>query len=109
MRLRPRRRERGQGSFALPIEREDFSFRCDTHPIQLAALRAWLGIGGCQMPLEVRNSMLLPVLPEELLVPLKIWLCTHEDQRANRRVRLLLDHLAAGLAAWCGGRGTFLD
>jgi hypothetical protein len=29
-----------------------------------------------------------------------VWLALHEDLRASRRLRLMMDHLAAGLAGY---------
>ena len=39
---------RSAGAFASRLTRETFGFRCDSDPAQLAALRAGVGIGGCQ-------------------------------------------------------------
>ncbi|QGM44650.1 LysR family transcriptional regulator [Methylocystis heyeri] len=83
-----------------PLGHEDFRIRCDSHPGQLAALRAGLGIGACQIPIAARDPDLLPVLADRFRLPLEIWLCVHEDLRASRRIRLLMDHLAEGLSAY---------
>lgn len=80
------------------VEAGDFSWRSDSDIAQLAALRAGFGIGPCQQPIARRCPDLLPVLPEEIAFALEIWLVMHEDQRASRRIRLLFDHLATGLA-----------
>jgi hypothetical protein len=32
-----------------------------------------------------------------------MWLVPHEDLRASRRLRLMMDHLAAGLAEYVAG------
>lgn len=80
--------------------REMFSFRCDSDLAQLAALRAGIGIGGCQHGLARRDPDLLPVLPEKISFALEMWLAMHRDLRASRRVRLLFDHLARGLAQY---------
>jgi DNA-binding transcriptional LysR family regulator len=86
-----------------PITRDDFGIRCDSHPGQLAALRAGLGIGACQYPIAARDPELFPVLAERFRLPLEIWLCTHEDLRTSRRVRLLMDHLVDGLSTYAAG------
>jgi DNA-binding transcriptional LysR family regulator len=77
--------------------RERFAFRSDSDIAQLAALRAGLGIGGCQLAIARREPALLPVLPAIVRFDLEIWLAMHEDLSASRRVRLLFDHLAASL------------
>jgi DNA-binding transcriptional LysR family regulator len=79
-----------------------FGFRCDSDLAQLAALRAGLGIGGCQDNVAKKNPDLIPVLPD-LRFELEIWLAMHEDLRATRRIRLLFDHVAEGLARYVAG------
>jgi DNA-binding transcriptional LysR family regulator len=82
----------------LPITRHMFGFRCDSDLAQLAALRAGVGIGGCQENIARRDAGLVRVLPNALRFELEIWLAMHEDLRTTRRIRLLFDHLADGLA-----------
>jgi DNA-binding transcriptional LysR family regulator len=89
---------RSLGDLGLPVTREAFAFRADSDLAQLAALRAGLGIGGCQHAIARREPDLLPVLPRAVSFSLEMWLAMHEDLRASRRVRLLFDHLAEALA-----------
>jgi len=91
---------RAVGPAAQQITREMFGFRADNDLAQLAALRAGLGIGGCQANLARRSPELVPVLPKALRLSLEFWLAMHEGLRTTRRVRLLFDHLARGLAAY---------
>jgi DNA-binding transcriptional LysR family regulator len=89
---------RSVGAALGPFTRENFGFRCDSDLGQLAALRAGIGIGGCQEAIARRSGDLLPVLPGALRYALEVWLVMHQDAKATRRVRLAFDHLAAGLA-----------
>jgi DNA-binding transcriptional LysR family regulator len=82
------------------VTRETFSFRTDNDLVQLAALRAGVGIGGCQVGIARRDPALLPVLHDLVRFELEMWLAMHEDQRLDRRVRLLFDHLAEALGAY---------
>jgi len=84
----------------LSVTRDMFAVRADSDLVQLAALRAGLGIGGCQVPLALCDPRLVPVLRDEVSFNLEMWLAMHEDLRASQRVRLLFDHLAAGLSAY---------
>jgi DNA-binding transcriptional LysR family regulator len=77
-----------------------FAFQCDSDAGLLAALRAGLGIGPCQIGVAAADPFLLPVLPGFVLARIGIWLAMHEDRRMTRRVRLLFDHLAASLQAY---------
>ncbi|HYM03035.1 MAG TPA: LysR family transcriptional regulator [Stellaceae bacterium] len=91
---------RSVGGAALALSRDMFAFRCDSDLAQLAALRAGFGIAGCQVGLALRDKDLVPILHGVLRFELEMWLAMHEDLRTSRRVRLLFDHLAAGLAAY---------
>jgi len=67
-------------------------------------LRAGVGIGGCQDNIARRTADLVPVLPSVVQFAMEVWLVMHEDLKATRRVRLLFDHLAAGLTSYVKGR-----
>jgi DNA-binding transcriptional LysR family regulator len=88
---------RSLGSSGLPVTRDIFALRTDHDQAQLNALRAGFGIGGCQTGIAARESDLVSVLPREIGFRLEMWLVTHEALRANRRVRLLYDHLDRAL------------
>ncbi|WP_329679161.1 LysR family transcriptional regulator [Aquabacterium sp.] len=84
----------------LHITREDFQFRCDSDLAQLAALRAGLGIGGCQIGIAQRDPQLVPVQPDVLTFSLDMWLITHGDLRRDPNVMTLYRHLATHLTAY---------
>ena len=86
----------------LPVTRDDFAFRSNSDLAQLAAIRAGFGIGGIQHGIARRDPDLVPVFPEYRF-QLEMWLALHEDLRASRRLRLMMDHLAAGLSAYVAG------
>jgi DNA-binding transcriptional LysR family regulator len=102
---RDNRTFRSAGSFAKSLTREDFGFRCDSDVAQLAALRAGVGIGGCQEAIARRTPELVPVL-SAFQPTLEVWLVMHRDLKAARRVRLLFDWLALGLSDYVKGRPT---
>jgi DNA-binding transcriptional LysR family regulator len=84
----------------LAFTRDTFAFRSDSDLAQLAALRAGLGIGVCQLGIARREKNLVPVLHSELSFPMEVWLAMHRDLRTSRRIRLTFDHLAAELAGY---------
>lgn len=88
------------------LSREDFSLRCDSDVAQLMAVKAGLGIGACHLALAAHDPDLVPVLPEAVMFGLEVWIAMHEDLRTSRRVRLVFDHLAAGMAAYAGRAGS---
>lgn len=89
---------RAVGRIGAKVSRDQLALRCDSDLAQLAALRAGLGIGACQVGVARRDPELLPVLPGKLSLELDMWLVMHQDMRSCRRVALLFDHLAAALA-----------
>lgn len=84
----------------LPLSRDLFSIRSDSDLAQLAMLRAGLGIGGCQIGIARHDPDLVAILPETIRFALDIWIAMHEDQRHNRRIRALFDHLADGMTRY---------
>ena len=91
---------RGRAPGGEVYAREHFALRTDSPLAQLAALRAGYGIAACQRALARRERALVPVLPEAFALDLDTWLVMHEDLRANRRVRLVYDHLFEALTAY---------
>jgi len=78
----------------------EFTFRSDNDVAQLAAIRAGLGLGICQVGLAARDPMLERVLPEVFSFDLETFVVTHEDLKDVRRVRLVFDALVAGLTRY---------
>lgn len=84
------------------LGRADFTLRSDSDLVQLAAIRAGLGIGICQVGLAQRDPALRRVLPQQFSIGLDTWLAMHEDLRSEPACRACFDGLAAGLAAYIG-------
>ncbi len=85
------------------VSRDAFALRTDNNLAQLALLRAGAGIGVCQIGIAARDR--LPrILPDHFGFELELWLAMHEDLRANRHCRVVLDALGAGLATYLVGR-----
>jgi DNA-binding transcriptional LysR family regulator len=87
------------------IDRRRFVVRTDSHPAQLAAARAGLGIAVVQSPIGLSDSWLRPVLPELPIARLDTWIVTHEDLRELPRVRAVLDHLAEAFRSYQASGG----
>ncbi len=78
----------------------DFGFRSDSTLAQLAALRAGLCVGVCQLPLAACNPALGHVLPD-VRGELEVWVLSHGDLLGSRRVRACMDTPGRDLAAYC--------
>ena len=81
------------------LKRKDFALRTDSDPAYLAAIRAGIGIGMCQVPLAIGPPRLRRLLPK-VVAELPIWVVTHEDLRGSRRVSIVFDHLVRALTAY---------
>ncbi|MDQ0465652.1 DNA-binding transcriptional LysR family regulator [Caulobacter ginsengisoli] len=88
------------GRTGLTIHRELFAYRTDSDLAQLAALRAGVGICACQPVIAARDPNLVPILNGQFQFELEMWVAMHEDLKASRRMRLMFDHLVAGLAEY---------
>jgi DNA-binding transcriptional LysR family regulator len=86
-------------AFGAQLSARDFAFRCDSDAAQLAAVRAGMGIGGCQIPLSRSPVPLVRILPK-LTASLDLWVVMHEDLRSSARVRAVFDHLVARLEVY---------
>lgn len=78
-----------------------FMIRTDSHPAQLAAARAGLGIAVVQTPLGAADPYLVRVVPHFVAASLPVWLVAHRDMRHEPRIRVTLDHLAGALELYC--------
>ena len=76
------------------------TFKADSNLAQLAAIRAGLGIGICQVGLARPNPDLVRLLPEIFELPLGTWVAMHEDMKSSPRCRVTFDALVEGLLAY---------
>jgi DNA-binding transcriptional LysR family regulator len=75
-------------------------FKADSNLAQLAAIRAGLGLGICQVGLAAFNPDLVRVLPDEFELPLGTWVAMHEDMKSSLRCRVTFDALVEGLLGY---------
>ena len=88
----------------LDAEHRGFALRTDSHLAQLAAIRAGVGIGVCQVGIARRHPDLVRVLPA-FAPGLETWVAMHEDLRQVARVRVTFDHLVAALSEYVATQG----
>lgn len=77
-----------------------FDFRADSNLVQLAAIRAGLGIGMCQHAFAAREPELVEVLPGTLEIALETFVVMHENLKTVPRFRATFDALVQGLDDW---------
>lgn len=83
----------------IPITRDIFALRSDNDLAQFAMIRAGFGVGVAQHVIARRHG-LVRALPHFTAFTLGVWVCMHENLKASRRMRLMFDHLVAGLGAY---------
>lgn len=88
----------GFRAMGVELRREQFPIATADHLVQWELCKA--GVGVCVMMEEIGDAepRVRRVHPELPAVPVPIWLVTHEELQTSRRIRLVFDHLAAGLA-----------
>jgi DNA-binding transcriptional LysR family regulator len=79
-----------------------FQFRADSNLAQLAAIRAGVGIGVCQIALGRRDPDLVEVLPGLIDLGLDTYVVMHESLKSTPRYRAIFDALVAGLLEFAG-------
>jgi DNA-binding transcriptional LysR family regulator len=75
------------------LRREQLVLRTDSHPAQLAAARAGLGVAVAQVPVGERDARLVRLLPDFEVAILETWIVTHENLARVPRVRAVFDSL----------------
>lgn len=86
-----------------PLADARYALRSDSDLVHLAAIRAGLGVGICQVRLAQRDPALVRILPELLTIPLETWLAMHENLRDNSACMATFAALAEGLSAYIDG------
>ncbi|MGQ7842881.1 LysR family transcriptional regulator [Granulosicoccus sp. 3-233] len=76
------------------VDRQRCVIRTDSHPTQLAAARAGLGIAAIQCAIGEADSELRRVLPDLSIATLDTWIVTHADLKNVPKIRVVTDHLA---------------
>ncbi|MBX2802309.1 MAG: LysR family transcriptional regulator [Myxococcales bacterium] len=87
----------GLHTLGMPVRREQFTVVCANHMAQWALVQAGLGIAMLMEEIVAPPSRLLRV-PHTPLVPVPMWLICRRELHKSRRVRVVFDALATGLA-----------
>lgn len=83
---------------AMPgMSRSTFALRTDNDLAMIAAIRAGVGIGICQVSIAQREESLLRVLADLVQFDLGLWVVMHESLRGNARCAAVFGALVSGL------------
>ncbi len=80
-----------------PINELCWGYRADSNIAQLAAIRAGIGIGACQIGIAKRDPDLCRVLADHFELPLQTFVVMHENLRSAPRWRVTFDAIVDGL------------
>ncbi len=88
----------GFAAIGLEVTRSQFPIVTSNHLVQWALCKA--GVGICAMMEEIGEAepCVRRVLPSMAPLPVPIWLVCHREVKTSRRIRLVFDRLAEGLA-----------
>jgi len=84
-------------ALGLSLTPNSFQFRTDNNVATINAIRAGIGIGPLHIGLAKRWPEMVQVLPGIPVPSLEIWLACHAEVRHNKRIRMVMDFLAAEL------------
>ncbi|TDP73096.1 LysR family transcriptional regulator [Roseateles toxinivorans] len=82
----------------LPLSEANFSCYCDHSVPHLALMQQGMGIGAMMDEIARDTPGLVRVLDDVPPVRFPIWLVTHRELRTSRRIRVVFEALALGLA-----------
>ncbi len=86
-----------------PLVLKRMALRTDSHPVQIAAARASLGIALIHRPVGLADPWLLPVLPDYAVRPLPVYIVAHQDLLGLARIRAAFDHVVDAFARYRRG------
>ncbi|RII39665.1 LysR family transcriptional regulator [Pseudooceanicola sediminis] len=92
------------GRLGADLLRDRMVVRIDSHPAQVAAARAGLGIAIMQVPLGAGDDRLVHLLPDFEVALLQTWIVMHENLSKVPRVRAAFDSLAASFTRFGDAR-----
>lgn len=82
----------------LPVSEANFSCYCEHSIPHLALVQQGMGIGAMMDEIALDTPGLVRVLDDVAPVRFPIWLVTHRELRTSRRIRVVFEALAQGLA-----------
>jgi len=87
-----------------PLAREDFAIRCDSQSAGWLLIAAGSGIGFAQRQIVARTPGMVELDLALAIAPLEVWLTTHRELFAARRIRAVYDRLAVFVSDWLKGK-----
>ncbi|RVU37964.1 LysR family transcriptional regulator [Hwanghaeella grinnelliae] len=83
--------------FGVTLTDRNFTLSADNGLVVLELVKQGLGISALSREMAATVPALEPVLPDQLAIPIPVWLVTHRELHTSRRIRIVFDLLAAML------------
>jgi len=80
--------------FGVALTARNFVLSADNGLVVLELMKQGLGISALSREMAETAPGLEPVLPDQLIVPIPVWLVTHRELHTSRRIRIVFDLLA---------------
>ena len=80
--------------YGLELSLEQYRFNSPSGHVLFELVRLGLGISILTKEVESYADNIVPVLPDQLAIPIPVWLVTHRELHTSKRIRIVYDILA---------------
>ena len=84
-------------AFGLHLRPEQFKFNSPSGHVLYELVRQGLGVSILTKDIEAYADTIQPIFPDQVSIPIPVWLVTHRELHTSKRIRLVYDILAAEL------------
>lgn len=81
----------------LSLTPENFTINSRAGTVMRELVANGLGIGFLTRDIEQLEPRVMPILPDEIILPVPVWLVTHRELHTSKRIRIVYDILAEEL------------
>lgn len=83
--------------YGLDLSRDQFRFNSPSGHVLYELVRLGLGVSILTRDVEAYADNVIPILPDQLAIPIPVWLVTHRELHTSKRIRVVYDILAEEL------------
>ncbi len=83
--------------YGLDLSRDQFRVNSPSGHVLYELVRLGLGVSILTRDVEAYADNVIPILPDQLAIPIPVWLVTHRELHTSKRIRVVYDILAEEL------------
>ena len=83
--------------YGLDLSRDQFRFNSPSGHVLYELVRLGLGVSILTRDVAAYADNVIPILPDQLAIPIPVWLVTHRELHTSKRIRVVYDILAEEL------------